>query len=133
VGHESGDFRFSEEIASGAAYEGRTDLGNTKKGDGVRFKGRGLIQITGRSNYTEYGKARHRDYVTEPHNRIIANNPAIAVDVSCWFWKTRNLNALADADNIDAITRRINGGVNGLKDRKAHFRRAKCLLVLLLP
>src|SRR5512134_1807593 len=58
LGHESGDLRYSEELASGIAYEGRLDLGNTQPGDGMRFKGRGLIQLTGRANYTRYGQAR---------------------------------------------------------------------------
>lgn len=129
LGHESGSFRFSEEIASGAAYEGREDLGNTSPGDGVRFKGRGLIQITGRSNYAAYGAARGQDYLTEPRNTLLASDPRIAVDCSCWFWATRGLNALADSDNVDGITRRINGGVNGLADRVARLARAKCLLL----
>jgi len=130
VGHESGDLLYSEELASGEAYEGRTDLGNTQTGDGVRFKGRGLIQLTGRSNYVAYGTARGRDFVTGNNNLLLATDPNLAVDVSCWFWVTHGLNALADADNLNAITRRINGGLNGLADRAAHLQRAKCLLVV---
>ena len=129
LGHESGDLRYSEEIASGNAYEGRADLGNTQPGDGPRFKGRGLIQLTGRANYTAYGIARGADYVSDTNYLQIATNPNLAVDVACWFWTTHGLNALADADNLNGITLRINGGYNGLADRAAHLLRAKCLLV----
>jgi putative chitinase len=129
LGTESGDFLYSEEIASGQEYQGRTDLGNTQPGDGIRFKGRGLIQLTGRSNYAAYGTARGKDYVTEPNNKLISSDPALAVDVSVWFWTKNNLNRFADADNVVGLTKAINGGDNGLDDRKAHLRRAKCLLV----
>ncbi len=129
IGHESGDLQYSQEIADGSAYEGRIDLGNTQPGDGSRFKGRGLIQLTGRANYTAYGKARKKDYVTPQNYLLLATNPETAVDVSCWFWATHNLNRLADNDNLNAITQAINGGLNGLSDRTAHLQRAKCLLV----
>ena len=129
LGHESGEFRFTEEIASGAAYEGRLDLGNTQPGDGKRFKGRGLIQITGRANYTAYGKFRGTDFTSDADAKQLSTNPSLAVDVSCWFWKTRGLNTLADADNVLGITKRINGGTNGLSDRKAKLARAKFFLV----
>jgi predicted chitinase len=128
LGHESGDMRFPEEIASGEAYEGRNDLGNTAPGDGKRFKGRGLIQLTGRANYTLYGNARGQDFVTPPNNTLIATDPFLAVDVSCWFWTTHGLNAFADNDNVNEITRRINGGFNGLADRTARLARAKRFL-----
>lgn len=128
LGHESGDLRYSEEEASGTAYEGRIDLGNTQQGDGPRFKGRGLIQLTGRANYVAFGKARKQDYVTPPNYNQIATDPNLAVDVSCWFWTTHKLNDLADADDLIGITKKINGGTNGLPDRRAHLQRAKCLL-----
>jgi putative chitinase len=129
IGHESADLRFAEEIASGKAYEGRVDLGNTEPGDGPRFKGRGLIQLTGRANYVRYGQARSRDFITPTNYTLIATDPNLAVDVSCWFWTTHGLNALADSDNIEAITRKINGGLNGIDDRKTRLARAKCFLV----
>jgi putative chitinase len=129
LGHESGDFRYTEEIASGSAYEGRADLGNTQKGDGVRFKGRGLIQLTGRANYTQYGAARGRDYVTGVNPQLLSTDAFVAVDVACWFWSTRNINPLADADDIVKVTKRINGGTNGLADRRAKLVRAKFFLV----
>jgi len=129
VGHESDDLRYTEEVADGSAYEGRIDLGNTQKGDGPRFKGRGLIQLTGRSNYEAFGKARNRDFVTPENYLHIATDPYLAVDVACWYWETHQLNALADADNLDEITLKVNGGYDGLADRAAHLRRAKCLLL----
>lgn len=126
LAHESGAFRYAEELADGAAYEGRADLGNTRPGDGRRFKGRGLIQLTGRANYTAYGTAIGRDLAADP--TPVATDPALAVDAACWFWATRGLNALADADDVERITRRINGGLNGLEDRKDYLRRAKFFL-----
>jgi len=118
IGHESGDLKYSEEIASGSNYEGRIDLGNTEQGDGVRFKGRGLIQLTGRANYEAYGKDRNKDYVSGKNNLLIASDSFLAVDVACWFWKKHLLNEIADTDNIVRITKVINGGENGLEDRK---------------
>jgi putative chitinase len=129
LAHESMEFIYSEEIASGAAYEGRKDLGNTQKGDGVRFKGRGLIQITGRTNYTNYGKYRGKDYLTGDNPKLLSTDPETAVDCSCWFWKTRKLNELADIDDVRAITKKINGGLNGFEDRKQKLARAKYFLV----
>ena len=128
LAHESASFRYTEELASGDAYEGRTDLGNTQSGDGRRFKGRGLIQLTGRANYAEYSKAAGTDYVAKP--QLLASDPFAAVDVACWFWHTRKLNALADADDVKAVTRRINGGYNGLDDRIEYLTRAKAVLGL---
>lgn len=128
LAHESASFRYAEELASGDAYEGRADLGNTQPGDGRRFKGRGLIQLTGRANYAEYSKASGTDYVAKP--QLLATDPFAAVDVACWFWHTRKLNALADADDVKAVTRRINGGYNGLDDRIEYLTRAKAVLGL---
>lgn len=126
LAHESGAFRYDEELADGSAYEGRADLGNTQPGDGRRFKGRGLIQLTGRANYAAYGRAIGRDLLADP--TPVASDPALAVDVACWFWETRGLNALADADDVERVTRRINGGLNGLADRQAYLRRARFFL-----
>jgi putative chitinase len=128
LAHESGDFRFSEEIASGHKYEGRHDLGNTHKGDGPKFKGRGLIQLTGRSNYIAYGKAIGEDLTTLAGARTLATNPDRAVDVSCWFWETKELNALADNDDVTRVTRKINGGLKGFHDRRRKLARAKFFL-----
>ncbi len=128
LAHESGAFVYAEELASGDDYERRADLGNTQPGDGRRFKGRGLIQLTGRANYTAYGKALGRDLTADP--TPVATDPALAVDAACWFWETRGLNAMADADDVERATRRINGGLNGYADRQAYLRRAKFFLGL---
>lgn len=128
IGHESLSFKHTEEIASGSAYEGRLDLGNTEPGDGRRFKGRGLIQLTGRANYTAYSNYKGINFLELGNEQRIANEPQLALDVSLWFWDKNNLNAKADQDDVRGITRRINGGFNGLKDRESYLNRAKCLL-----
>lgn len=130
LGHESCDLRYCEELADGGAYEGRTDLGNTYPGDGPKFKGRGLIQITGRFNYSAYGRHKGRDFVTLANYELLAKDPSLAVDVSCWFWTKHGLNTLADTDDVRAVTKVINGGYNGLADRQARLVRAKCFLTL---
>jgi predicted chitinase/LysM repeat protein len=121
LAHESGEFRYMEEIASGAAYEGRTDLGNTQPGDGVRFKGRGPIQLTGRSNYRAAGQALGIDLENNPTR---AADPDVGFRTAAWFWNSRNLNQYADAKNFDAITYRVNGGYNGKASRDAYYARA---------
>lgn len=130
LGHESGEFRYTEELASGAAYEGRADLGNTEPGDGQRFKGRGLIQVTGRNNYTAFGKSRGLDYTTDSTARLLSTDPNLAVDASCWFWETNGLNGIADSDSVNAVTYKVNGGYNGLDDRKTKLARAKFFLAV---
>jgi putative chitinase len=129
LGHESGSLNYTAEIANGSAYEGRIDLGNTQPGDGPRFKGRGLIQITGRTNYTNYGADRGQNYITGLNPNLLATDPNIAADCSGWFWATRQLNQLADNDDLLTITQRINGGTNGLADRANRLKLAKCLLI----
>lgn len=116
--HESGNFRYMEEIASGKAYEGRKDLGNIYAGDGVRYKGRGPIQLTGRANYRKYGQQLGIDLENNPE---IVALPSMGLMVACKFWSDNGLNALADKDDMVAVTRRINGGTNGLEDRKKHL------------
>ncbi len=125
LGHESMSFVYAEEVASGADYDGRADLGNTQPGDGPRFKGRGLIQLTGRNNYTAYGTDIGKNLTDGSNPTQVATLPALAVDVACWYWDTKDLNTLADADNISGVTQVVNGGLNGLQDRKAYLRRAK--------
>jgi putative chitinase len=120
--HESDGFCTTEEYASGRAYEGRADLGNMKAGDGVRYKGRGLIQLTGHANYQRYGDLLHLDLVGNPE---LAADPVTSLVVACEFWTLNRLNAVADRDDIETITRRINGGLNGLADRRACLARAK--------
>jgi putative chitinase len=125
VGHESASLRYMEEIASGAAYEGRTDLGNIHPGDGKRYKGRGPIQVTGRSNYRAAGKALHLPLEEHP---TLAATPHVGFRVAGWFWTTRGLNTLADKGAIRSISVRVNGGLNGITDRARRY--AICMKVL---
>ena len=133
IGHESDNFNTTEEYASGSAYNGRKDLGNTQTGDGERYKGRGLIQLTGRNNYEKYTKyiqsqfGETVDFIKTPD--IIASNINYAVDVAGWYWSVaRNINILADKDDIIAVTKAINGGTNGLQDRTNKTNKAKEIL-----
>jgi putative chitinase len=131
VGHESGRLVYVREIWNPvscpwqARYEGRADLGNTQEGDGYRFRGRGLIQITGRANYQACGKALGQDFVTHPEK---LEEPKWAAMSAAWFWDSRKLNALADEEKFRAITLKINGGTNGLEDRLALYATAKKVL-----
>lgn len=125
IGHESGRFCYTEEIASGAAYEGRKDLGNVCAGDGVRYKGRGLIQLTGRSNYAALSKDLGVDFVGNP---ALLAEPEYAVWSACWFWHKRKLNDLADNGFFRDITKRINGGYRGLEDREKLYEKCKRML-----
>ena len=122
VAHESGELRYNEEIASGSAYEGRKDLGNTVKGDGRRFKGRGLIQLTGRTNYTAFAKTTGCDCVNHPE--LVAQIPW-CVETAGWYWNSRKINEAADIDAFVTVTRRINGGTNGIESRREFLIRAK--------
>ncbi|MEL6774077.1 MAG: peptidoglycan-binding protein, partial [Pseudomonadota bacterium] len=123
--HESAGFRTTEEFASGAAYEGRLDLGNTQPGDGRRYKGRGLIQLTGRANYRSFGGKLGLPLEDEPER---AAEPVLSLAIACEYWVDRNLNAKADDDDLLAVTRLINGGTNGLEDRATRLVRAKAAL-----
>src|SRR3546814_10384258 len=87
----------------GSAYNGRVDLGNTQPGDGPRFKGRGLIQLTGRINYRDYGRACGKDFENRTDPRLVATDPNLAVDVAGWFWNSRKLNDFADQDDLREI------------------------------
>jgi predicted chitinase len=120
--HESDQFNTTEEYASGADYEWRDDLGNTQEGDGVRFKGRSLIQITGRYSYKEFGDYLGVDFISRPE--LLATTEYAWLGAG-WFWDTRNLNNLADQDRFRDITIRINGGTNGLDCRLDALGRAK--------
>lgn len=122
VAHESGELRYVKELSSGEQYEGRADLGNTEPGDGVRFKGRGLIQITGRANYRDCGDALGLDLVERPD---LLEQPDHAARSAAWFWHKHGLNQIADTGGFELITRRINGGLNGYADRLAYLRRAQ--------
>jgi putative chitinase len=128
VGHESAELLYVEEIANGDAYEGRVDLGNTEPGDGRRFKGRGLIQLTGRTNYRDYGRTIGVDLEGNDNWKRVSTDPALTVDVAGWFWRNKELNAVADTDDVQLVTRRVNGGLNGLADRTRQLTRAKFFL-----
>jgi putative chitinase len=123
--HESGSFQFLRELASGAAYEGRKDLGNTQPGDGVRYKGRGFIQLTGRANFRSAGSDLGLDLENNPD---LAEQPDIAARLAVWFWNKKNLNAKADAGDFVGITRAINGGTRGLQERTRLYESAKQVL-----
>ena len=133
VFHESGQLKYVEEIASGKAYEGRKDLGNVVPGDGMLFKGRGYIQLTGRKNYALFNACDvvTQDVIAKPE--LVAEFPLNQI-ASMWFWQTNGLNELADRD-IDGskkgedivrlITKKVNGGTNGLSQRLYYYRRFK--------
>ncbi len=129
IGHESGGLRYTTEIwgptPAQSRYEGRKDLGNVRPGDGTRFKGRGLIQTTGRDNYNATGRALGVDLISQPE---LLAAPELAARSAAWYWQSRGLNALADAGDFRRITLRINGGTNGQAERVALH--AKALEVL---
>ena len=133
VMHESGEFRYLEELGSDA-YLAKYDtgslakrLGNTPEadGDGQLYKGRGLIQITGKDNYQRCGHALQLPLLKNPR---LLEEPRHAVASACWFWFKRGLNKYADLNAITACTKAINGGTNGLDDRKGYWKRAKLAL-----
>ena len=130
IGHESGQLVYVREIwgptAAQLRYEGRADLGNTVTGDGSRYRGRGLIQITGRANYAACGDALGVDLINQPE---LLEQPQYACLSAAWFWATKGLNTLADAGEFETITRRINGGLNGQADRLKLWAKATKLLV----
>ena len=122
VAHESGELLYTHELESGAAYEGRADLGNTQPGDGERFKGRGLLQITGRANYADCGAALSLPLTETP---ALLETPAGACRSAAWFWTRRGLSLLADVDHFGEITHRINGGYIGLDERLSFWLKAR--------
>ena len=136
LAHESGELRFMEEIWGPTAAQRRyeppstlaTKLGNTEPGDGKRFKGRGPIQITGRANYKRFGDLLGLDLVADPPRAAV---PEVAFRVAGLFWSKKGLNGLADlatAESFREITRRINGGFNGLADRERFYALARTVL-----
>lgn len=141
IAFESGGFQFTEEIwpnpqldqdgvaTNGSSYqlnyEGRVGLGNKYKGDGYKFRGRGLIQLTGRANYIAYGKAIGKNLTSNPS---VVSTPQFAIDAAGWFWESRNLNTYADRDDIEAITKRVNGGMLGIDGRRRFLAKAKAAL-----
>ena len=140
LGHESVGLSALEEFASGAAYEGRADLGNTQPGDGVRYKGRGAIMVTGRANYRNLSRWAHAEGMA-PTPTYFEDNPKALQSTehafvgAVWYWTVArpNLNAQADRDDLEAVTRSINGGLNGLADRRQRLQRCKQLGTRILP
>ncbi len=130
IGHESGSLVYTKELGGAsyfARYEGREDLGNTQPGDGAKFCGRGLIQVTGRANYRRCSVALFGD------ERLLATpelleKPEHAVRSAVWYWNKHNLSGLAEADRFTDLTRAINGGTNGLQDRKERYKLALSVL-----
>lgn len=114
LAHESDGFRTTREYASGKAYEGRKDLGNTRPGDGVRYRGRGLIQLTGRYNYKLFGEKIGVDLENNPD---LAEQFPIALEVALVYWDHHDLNRYCDKGDFKGLTKRINGGLNGYADR----------------
>ena len=125
VTHECAGFRTTEEFASGAAYEGREDLGNIHPGDGKRYKGRGLIQLTGRVNYQKIGQILDLPLEDSPE---LAAEPVTSLKIACEYWKTRRINSAADRDDLIQSTKLVNGGLNGLDDRRKYLQKAKIAL-----
>jgi putative chitinase len=127
--HESGGFVHVREIwgptPQQQRYEGRADLGNTQPGDGSRYRGRGPIQITGRANYRAVGKALGFDLEAFPQ---LLEGAELGARAAAWFWHTHGLNELADVDDFASITRRINGGLKGIDDRRRRWEIARSTL-----
>ena len=123
MAHESDRFKAMQEYGSGARYEGRTDLGNTKSGDGRRYKGRGYIQLTGRANYRKYGKMIGVDLENNPTK---AEEPEIAAKIAIAYWNDRiKRNVGGNFGNTQRVTKLINGGYNGYKDRQNLYQKYK--------
>ncbi len=125
IAHESGGFKYLAELGGKSyfdKYEGRKDLGNTQKGDGYKFKGRGYIQVTGRANYSEISKDLKIDFINNPE---LLEQEVNAMISALWFWNKRKLNQFADLDDIKTITKKINGGYNGLKERQEYLTQYK--------
>lgn len=127
ISHESGGFKYLKELGNNdyfKKYEGRKDLGNLNEGDGLKFKGRGFIQITGRANYTVLAKDARIDCLNNPE--LLEQEPNAMIS-ALWFWNKNKLNDLADKDDCKSITKKINGGYNGLAEREKLLIKYKTL------
>lgn len=124
IAWESGSFRYTRELASGKAYEMRKDLGNVTPGDGVKYKGRGLIQITGRANYKALSIVLFKDENMLLNSPQLLETPSYAVESAAWFFSTHGCNELSDLKDIEGVTRKINGGLNGINSREAYYNSA---------
>jgi predicted chitinase len=139
VGEESISLTAPTERGTGAEYEGRVDLGNTHPGDGVRFKGRSFIQVTGRLHYREFSRWAHAKGLA-PSKTYFVDHPArLATDKyvwlgTVWYWTVaRHMNSFADAGDIEKATRAVNGGLNGLSDRTHRYHVCLGLGTAILP
>lgn len=127
--HETDGFRTLEEYGGPAyfiRYEGRRDLGNVQAGDGVRYHGRGIFQLTGRANYRRLSEILDIDLEADPER---AKEPSVSLAVAFAYWTESNINPAADADDIAQVTKLINGGRNGLAERTRYLDRAKGIWV----
>ncbi len=127
--HETDGFRTLEEYggpAYFARYEGRRDLGNTEAGDGIRYHGRGIFQLTGRANYRRFGQLLGIDLEAEPER---AQDAAIALRIAFAYWRERGIGAAADADDVERVTKLVNGGRHGLAERTRYLMLAKAIWV----
>lgn len=125
--HETDGFRTLAEYGGAgwfARYDGRADLGNDRPGDGARYRGRGVFQLTGRANYRRYGRLLGVDLEAEPAR---AAEPELSLRIALAYWRERGIDAAADRDDVVAVTRLINGGLNGLAARRALLERARAI------
>lgn len=121
ISHESGGGRWKAELASGADYEGRMDLGNTQEGDGPRYKGAGYIQMTGRANYQAFANFIKDSRVMTGVNYVAEKYPVTSAG---FWWYNNKMNSLCDKNpTVEQVTLRVNGGYNGLSDRKMYYQR----------
>lgn len=129
IGHESGGLHWLVELwgptATQLRYEVRQDLGNCQPGDGFKYRGRGLIQLTGRGNYQKAGDALGANLIDQPE---LLGEPQLASRSAGWYWNTHGCNELADAGEFETITRRVNGALNGYPERLALWDAAKQVL-----
>ena len=126
ISHESGGGKWMKELASGDNYEGRKDLGNTQPGDGRKYKGAGFIQLTGRANYSDFSKYMNDPKIMDGVDYVALNYPATSAG---FWWYNNKMNALCDRNpTVEEVTRRVNGGTNGLADRKVYYNR--CLDII---
>ena len=126
ISHESGVWKWMKELASGDAYEGRRDIGNTQPGDGKKYKGAGFIQLTGRANYSSFSKYMNDSKIMNGVDYVSSKYPATSAG---FWWHNNNMNALCDKNpSVEEVTRKVNGGYRGLEDRKKYYNR--CLSVI---
>lgn len=141
IGHESVGLQYMAEIADGSQYEGRSDLGNTQPGDGPRFKGSGPIQLTGRHNFGLFSRwAFEHGHIASPtllveRPELVRSDPRLGFLAASWYWTVARpgINAMCDRGDLEGVTRAINGGLNGLNDRRARWDRCRALGDRLLP